>query len=567
MRNYLLTTFPKKSLSLEFILFLAIALVVLLRIIYLGSREFWYDEVLSLLLSNGQKLNYKTPGDIPTLLSAYTQVLQLPVENSLGDILNTLKNLFRGIASEPHPFFFYLSQHIWLRLFGDREAAFRGLEVFLSICTIISAYGLGRILLGNRGGLIFAALLGANPFFFYHSLNARMYCPLVFWVVLSGWALVYLLTQSEAEAAAEPYRNLLWNCLFIATIAGGLLTFYFFSYWLVALGVLALYIDRSHWKQHALRFTLGCLAVLPWVLWGTEQQVRNADTQRFATSMNVIKALPYHLADTLQTLGVHLVVGDWAAQLPGSFVLAAGGLATAFLVFISVQLWQRQERHLLIIGLILGVLPFSLALTSDILTQKFTIAWGLGRSVIYALPGCLLLITVWLEKVTGAWRRWAVITTLVVYLGFSIGDFSGRNRQMFHMVNRWVQQQADTPTLLVMGTKAWGHVLRLAYYVDPHASVDLLATKPVDLADSLQKSLTENAKRYSQVLWLEPADAVWAEPKTNQEKQAIHQTVQDTLNHHYQFVKQTTLKGTMALDEFTLSLYSSSKNLPQNSKS
>ncbi|MBD1942187.1 hypothetical protein H6F50_07410, partial [Coleofasciculus sp. FACHB-712] len=49
-------TVPKSSrrwLSLEMLLLGAIAIAVLLRIIYLGSREFWYDEVLSLILASG----------------------------------------------------------------------------------------------------------------------------------------------------------------------------------------------------------------------------------------------------------------------------------------------------------------------------------------------------------------------------------------------------------------------------------------------------------------------------------------------------------------------------------
>ena len=41
--------------SLEWLLLSAIALAVLLRILNLGSREFWYDEVLSLLISTGKR--------------------------------------------------------------------------------------------------------------------------------------------------------------------------------------------------------------------------------------------------------------------------------------------------------------------------------------------------------------------------------------------------------------------------------------------------------------------------------------------------------------------------------
>ncbi len=49
-----------------------------------------------------------------------------------------------------------------------------------------SAYGLGRVVLGHRGGLLLAALLGINPFYLFHSLNLRMYAPLVLWATLSA---------------------------------------------------------------------------------------------------------------------------------------------------------------------------------------------------------------------------------------------------------------------------------------------------------------------------------------------------------------------------------------------
>jgi uncharacterized membrane protein len=69
--------------SLELLLMIAIASAILLRIINLGSREFWYDEVLSLILSNGQQVNYKAPGDLPVVLRDYTTLLSLPQSPAL----------------------------------------------------------------------------------------------------------------------------------------------------------------------------------------------------------------------------------------------------------------------------------------------------------------------------------------------------------------------------------------------------------------------------------------------------------------------------------------------------
>ncbi|MBD0388637.1 MAG: hypothetical protein ICV54_19570, partial [Nostoc sp. C3-bin3] len=117
-------TIPKSPVrfSLELLLMIAIASAIVLRIINLGSREFWYDEVLSLILSNGQQVNYKAPGDLPVVLRDYTTLLSLPAESSLGEVIKTVKNVFNGILGDVHPPLSYLSLHFWMRLFGNSEA-------------------------------------------------------------------------------------------------------------------------------------------------------------------------------------------------------------------------------------------------------------------------------------------------------------------------------------------------------------------------------------------------------------------------------------------------------------
>ena len=70
--------------QINLILLLSIAVAVLLRVTNLDSREFWYDEVLSLLLSTGQKVNYKAPPDVPILLANYTELYEFLMWLGLG---------------------------------------------------------------------------------------------------------------------------------------------------------------------------------------------------------------------------------------------------------------------------------------------------------------------------------------------------------------------------------------------------------------------------------------------------------------------------------------------------
>lgn len=139
-----------------------------------------------------------------------------------------------------------------------------------------------------------------------------MYAPLVFWTILSAWALLEIIganPEDRVSATGNYLPQILWTILLIGSVTGGLMTFYIFAYYLVALGVLVLILDRKHWWQQGLRFLAGVLITIPWVMWGTRQQLR-ADFGRFSTTTGFFEKTWLHLKDVLQTLGIHLVLGD-----------------------------------------------------------------------------------------------------------------------------------------------------------------------------------------------------------------------------------------------------------------
>jgi uncharacterized membrane protein len=550
-----------KYFSVELLLLVAIAIAVLIRIINLGSREFWYDEVLSLLLSTGQRSLYKHPGDTPIVLAQYLPALSLPPEKGLGDILITAEKLLKGLVKEPHPPLFFIGQHLWLRLFGNSEAAMRSLVATFSIGAIGSAYGLGRRLLGYRGGLLLAALLGLNPYYLFHSLNVRMYGSLVFWTVLTTWALFELIHINNQNRSPQTEPKILhskwfWSVSLIGAIAAGLMTFYYFACLLIVLAALVPLLDRRRWWQYALCFGTGVLINIPWVWWGTRQQMRNADLERFATASGWLETTLQHLQDVARTLGTYLILGDWVSISPPISVTIVGIGAIAILLALSINLWQRQQRQILGIALMLGIAPLLLMLGMDVVTGKFTLGFGWGRSVIFILPGCLLLLAVWIEKAAGKWRKTAAIALLLLYLGISASDFSIRNRWMFHQIADIIEQNQKVPTLIVMNSTAWGHVLRLAYYLPPTSPVMLLAQSSDKLAPALQKTLAANSDRYQRILWLDSDRPVWGEPSTTEEKKQVRQV----LDGQFQLKGTQQLFGTWELDNFDLSLYERNPN-------
>ena len=551
--------------SLELFLLAIIAIAILLRILYLGSREFWYDEVLSLLLSTGQKAAYQTPQATPVDLTDYAALLNLPVQNSIHDLFANLENLLKGLVAEPHPPLFFLSQHLWLHLFGNSEAAVRSLGVLISIGAIACAYGLGRCLLGHRGGLLLAALLGINPYYLFHSLNVRMYGPLVLWTILSAWSLLELISINRSNVKRS--SKLLWSLVLIGSVTAGLMTFYYFAIEVVALAAVVLFLDRRRWWQYALYLGMGTLITIPWVWWGTRQQLRNADLERFAASTSWIETVSRHIDGVLQTLGIQLLVGDWVSSVPPLVVTLAGIGVVCGLLACSVSLWRHQRRTLGV-AFLLGIFPLLLMLAVDIASGNFTVGFGWGRSVIFILPGCLLLLAAWIEALgqdktdppsrrverVRQWQQSVAMIVLLLYLGISIADWSGRSRWMFHQLADIIEQEPTAPTLIAMNSQAWGHVLRLAYYLPPEAPVDLLAQKTVNLAPTLEETITEPTNPYYRLIWLDSARPVWSAP-TEAQKLNYQQETQKVLDSRYQLEKIQPLVGTMELDKFTAYIY------------
>ena len=538
-----------QRIPIDRILIIAIAIACLIRITYIGVRELWYDEVLSLLLSTTQRLSYSQPPDTPVALADYSPLLQLPPFSGPTDFIRAVKPLLQGLVGrEPHPPLFFLSQYLWLPITGNREPALRSLNMLLSLGAILGAYGMGKALFNHRGGLTLAALLGLNPFFWFHSLNVRMYCPTILWVTLSGWATLQLCHQRLSRRG-----RLGWYLVLTLAIAAGILTYYLSTLWFLSLGCVILIQDRKRWWQYGLCGLCSAGLAAPWVYWGIPQQLRNVDLQRFSTQSSLGETITKHTQGVLEVLGIQLTVGDWATSLSPAIVLSMGGLVILLLAAIIWHLWQllrNEAPALLLTVLTLGCLPLLLMLGSDILSGKFTLAWGFGRSAIFILPGLLLLITAWLINLSNTWQKPVLITLLVLYLGMNVGDMAGRNRQVFTQIAN--AATASDTTLIAMNSKAWGHVLRLVYYFPSDTPIQLLATDAATLPEALGTVITDS--EYTQILWLESERPVWNTP-TEKEAEQIRQDIDRLLSRDYQAVEQKELTGTMELDSFSLNIY------------
>lgn len=559
-----------RSIGLDVCLSVAIALGTILRIAWVGKRELWYDEVLSVLFASGQKNAYAPPINTPFKIQDISQLITGPSVRGLSSV-ETVKDVLKGTLGDPHPPLFYLAGHGWTRIFGTSETALRALMVLISLLALVVSYHLGRKVLGRRGGLIFAALLSLNPFFLAHSLNLRMYAPMVLWVLVSGWCLSALIEVNKEPTQNHKTRHIkkwMWRGGVALSLAAGLLTQYLFAYWLCSLVALALYLDRNRWSQYALTIGTGVLLFIPWGLWGTRQQIHNRRDvlDQISSAYGPLESALRHGKDIAQTLGNHLLLGHSTTNMlpfgedikPTAVAVGCGVIG--FLAVCIVGLYRRRQYRVLMICVLMGLLPLAAALAVDVAAGTFTLGFGWGRSIIVALPGCLLLVAAWLELGSGRSRTAMTGLLLAVYLGVNVVDFGGRDRQMFYTIDAYLPQ-SDEPSLVVINSQAWGHVLRLAYYLKDSANTEVLATDAADGPTALAAALS--AQDYSRVLWLRSNDPVWGVTDGDAEVDvaAFADETESLLNEHYAagtkrgIPAKQMLEGTMDLDSFTLQVY------------
>jgi hypothetical protein len=322
------------------------------------------------------------------------------------------------------------------------------------------------------------------------------------------------------------------------------------------------------------------------------QQLRNADFGRFNAPFGFWASMGQHLQDVANILGIHLLIGDWVTSLPiglPNYIPAiAGFMIVGLLIFgiifsiifgisFGINYAGQNDRpnpesdrddlsiyshhRLLILGCLLSLFPLCLALAVDIISGKFTLGFGWGRSMIFILPGSLLLMAILImgrsnsPSASDRWRPKIAGFVLLLYLGINLGDFTLRPREMFHQIADIISTEITTEpqrsTLIAMNSKAWGHVMRLAYYIPPTMPVMLLAKPAPELAIGLEKTLAEKSTEYDQVLWVDSHAPIWSQPTTETEKQAITKV----LASQFQLQETWQLSGTMNSDEFTVQLY------------
>jgi uncharacterized membrane protein len=179
----MLTKFPRISLALIILLGLNI------RILGLGAKSLWLDELFSWCM------------------------VSMPFAEM-------------NASYSAHPPLSYLLLRVWIACFGDSEVGMRSLAVVFGVGAILGAYFLTRVLLRAEclgktrlpndcapGASLLAAFLVATSVLQVHaSQQARMYSIGAFWFTWSSYALIVALTS-------ERRRGVSWTAYTITSVA------------------------------------------------------------------------------------------------------------------------------------------------------------------------------------------------------------------------------------------------------------------------------------------------------------------------------------------------------------
>lgn len=151
-----------------------VAVALVLRLVHLGSRSFWLDEILSV----------------------YYARLPWP---RFSHIL---------VREEANMALYYLLLRPWV-LLGSSEFMVRSLSAIFSVATIPLMYVLGARMFGTRVGLVGALLVALNAYHIRYAQEARSYSLLVLLLVIA--------TLSYAAGVARPSRTS-WITYTVASI-------------------------------------------------------------------------------------------------------------------------------------------------------------------------------------------------------------------------------------------------------------------------------------------------------------------------------------------------------------
>jgi hypothetical protein len=360
---------------------IALALVVavgaVLRVRALGDESLWHDELLALEDSAGRGFAH---GHVPhgTVIEQPPRPTRLLPERPWWTVWTSL-------GEDTHPPLYFLTLRAWRGVFGDGEAAVRGVSVVFSLLALLALYQAVRGLSGPPAGLWAAALFAVSPLQIRYAQEARSYTLALFFTLGAAAALV---SMEDADGMKRG-RALLASCL-----VGAALTHYFALPVLAALLVYAVLALRGSARRHALlAFAAGALVSI--AAWGPFALAQRGNL----VHAFLVEQGSGHVGRTLvRALAGPLWLLTGSGEGPGRFDALLGSI-----LIVTVVALARGRGRLLgalwLAGYVLAIAGLDLARSTRHLAY--------ARYTVLAGPGLYALVAAAVPVGAGAWRHLA----------------------------------------------------------------------------------------------------------------------------------------------------------------
>ncbi|TVR08210.1 MAG: hypothetical protein EA395_11590 [Phormidium sp. GEM2.Bin31] len=326
----------------------------LLRLLTLGDKALWLDEVLTALFSFGREM-----ADIPQ--GQFFPVSELPLHLSLNPEASCQEIAITLARESTHPPLFFCWLQQWLRLLAPLGLSLadelRSLPALLGVLLIGTMYWLNRLALSPQAGLLTAGLVAVSPFAVYLSQEARHYTlPLL----LISLSLGGLMSWIRCRLGDRPL-NVGTRPLWVICHSIGLYSHYFMA--IAYLAQMATYItlrlgwNRLSWTHSStptphrfskremadlITLTLPGLLFLPW-LSQLSQHLQRSETDWFQPFE---PSWTDHLAPLGQTLASWVVM--WVTlpieQQPWAIAIPSGLAMLGITAWLARMTWQGGER-------------------------------------------------------------------------------------------------------------------------------------------------------------------------------------------------------------------------------
>jgi hypothetical protein len=164
----------------------------------------------------------------------------------------SIPHLLRQDGSPPA---YYMLLGLWIRVFGDGEAATHTLSLVFSLASIPVAYFAGRSIFDRRTGFVCALLVAATPYLTYYAQETRMYAFEAFLSLVAVLAYVNGIVRGRYG----------WAALLVPTLALMVYGHNWALFFCLALAIATVLYVREHLRLFALVAGGVALLYLPWV--------------------------------------------------------------------------------------------------------------------------------------------------------------------------------------------------------------------------------------------------------------------------------------------------------------